>query len=156
MPGEFTLPCGTPARFELLSFGIYDVRQGEAQDAPRTASGVYRVQSGFELVRQTDVIEAAPARVFGLGFRIVGDRTAGDVPMDWVTRFPDGGITNAAGERFMRDEMACEVPLGAVTYRSYSFDEPWEMVPGVWVFEFRCDGQRIAEQRFTVTLPRAG
>lgn len=150
MLSEFTLPSATAARLKVLSFGIYMVTHEETQAAPRTAAGLFKTQSDFALVRQTDIIHAAPGLVFGLSFVVSGGRPGEDVSMDWITRFPRSGLVNAAGERFERDAVSCDVPFGAVMFRSYSLDEPWEMVPGEWIFEFWSNGWLIGEQRFTV------
>ena len=59
-------------------------------------------------------------------------------------------MTNPKGVKVQADEYDCDLRLGEVTWRSYTFDDTWEMVPGDWNLEFWLDGRKIGERRFTV------
>ena len=41
--------------------------------------------------------------------------------------------------------------IRADSYSGYSFDDPWEIVPGTWRFEIRLGGRKMAEQSFNVS-----
>ena len=41
--------------------------------------------------------------------------------------------------------------IRADSYSGYSFDDPWEIVPGTWRFEIWLGGRKMAEQSFNVS-----
>jgi hypothetical protein len=119
---------------------------------PSAASPFYNFVSDFKLIEQTCSISAKPGLVFGTTCVISSDDFDDFIPMTWLTRFPPCGVVADDGATFAFDRMGCDVPNGKTTFKSYSFDHAWEMVPGDWHFELWCEEQLIADHVFTVTV----
>jgi hypothetical protein len=43
--------------------------------------------------------------------------------------------------------------IGDTSFLDYSFDEPWELVPGTWTFQLWQGNRKLAEKSFTVVKP---
>jgi hypothetical protein len=149
---EFTLPSGRRLQYERLSSGIYDVTAGETEPLAHTASATFKMVSDFRLIEQTDVIAARPGLTFGVSFMLSGGDACEEITMSWITRFPPGGVVTPDGDVFEMDRSACDVPIGKAAFLCYSFDHPWEMVPGVWHLELWHEDQLIADNAFTIIL----
>jgi hypothetical protein len=49
-----------------------------------------------------------------------------------------------------------ETPLdGGPHYTGFEFDQPWELIPGLWTFALLRDGHVLAEQSFTIAVAPA-
>jgi hypothetical protein len=139
-------------RIDILEFGIYTATLERTENAD-TAAGVVNIMTNVKLVRRTDAVTARLGVRFGIEYMLVG-KPAGELAViDWVTRFPERGLTNAKGERFQKNELSRTTPIGERTHRTYTFDEAWELVPGKWVLEFYHRGRKLGEKSFTVVLP---
>lgn len=149
-PVDIVLPSGQRLRYQRLSAGIFDVTVDETEALPNAASPFYNVVSDFRLIEQTGLIAAKPGLTFGTSFVLSSDDFDELIPMKWITRFPAGGIMPGDGTVFDCDRMSCDVPNRAVTFQSYTFEQPWEMVSGEWHFEIWCEEQMIADHAFTV------
>lgn len=145
----------TIERLNILDYGVYTAT-GENRVTPTggtTATGDVRPVTNLKLVKQTDTIVAKPGLRFGLRYWVVGKPKGERVTVKFVTRFPKGGVTNAKGEKFEKNEFDWQMIIGETSYRTYTFDEPWEMVAGDWALEFWYDGKKIGEKRFKVIAP---
>lgn len=49
-----------------------------------------------------------------------------------------------------RDDYIVTRRVGASNWNGYTFDDPWELVPGTWTMELWVGKQRLASQEFTV------
>lgn len=132
------------------SYGIYREKLDRLEASPRTASGYLRIVTERELLQRTETICARLGVTFGFDFVLAGTPRGATVTLAAVTRFPPGGLVNAKGERFPQNEYEGRVAIGAQSSRSFTFEEPWEMVPGIWTFEFHHQGRKIGEKAFEV------
>lgn len=119
-------------------------------DAGRTVPLV--IVDAPRFVARTDRVEAKPCRGFGIRFRLS--------PPD-----PDPARTVRVTVRVTHPPMALpDGGLRAVStypqqvgrepgFAGYSFDEPWEMVPGTWTFAVLLGDTVLAERRFEVVVP---
>lgn len=144
---------GRPDSVVILDAGIYENRIEGRVPADRTATGNLLMVSGDRLVTATDTICARLGMTFGFEYRIVGLPLGAPATLDYVTRFPAPGVVNSGGQRFEKNEFTQSVYIGLSSVRSYTFEEPWEMVPGIWVFEFHHQGRKLGEKSFTVLAP---
>ncbi len=92
---------------------------------------------------------------FGFRYVLRGPNSALPVRMTVVTRLPQRGgqLDPKTGQRRFRIDEQVLGRVGGETLSGYSFDEPWEIVPGDWLFEVWIGERKMAEQRFRV-LPR--
>lgn len=117
-------------------------------DAGRTAPLV--VVEAPRFVARTNRIEAVPCRGFGIGFALRGLDPARTARVTVRVTHPpmvppDGRV---------REESTYPQRIGREPgFAGYSFDEPWEMVPGTWTFAVLFGDTVLAEQRFEVVVP---
>lgn len=117
-------------------------------DAGRTAPLVIVDQPRF--VERTDRIEARPCRGFGIRFRLAPPDPAGTTRV--TVRVTHPPMAPPGGE--VRETGTYPQQVGREPgFAGYSFDEPWEMVPGTWTFAVLFGDKVLAEQRFEVVLP---
>ena len=117
-------------------------------DAGRTVPLV--IVEAPRFVARTDRIEAKPCHGFGIRFRLSPPDPARTVRLTVrVTHppmaLPDGGL---------REVSTYPQQVGREPgFAGYSFDEPWEMVPGTWTFAVLFGDKVLAERRFEVVMP---
>jgi hypothetical protein len=140
-------------RIEILEFGIYSVTRQQIEKSQTTAGGQLAVAKEYKLITPTEMVTARQGVSFGIKYVVIGKPNGSRVRSNWITRFPAGGLVNSNGRKFDRAEVAWEDTIGAPTYRTYAFDETWEMVPGVWTFELYFNGRKLGEKRFSVVMP---
>lgn len=99
---------------------------------------------------RTDTVCARLGVTFGFDYVLLGSPAGALVRLEAVTRFPPQGMTNAEGRHFAKNEYEAVVPVGGAGTRTFTFEEPWEMVPGTWVFEYHFNGRKIGEKAFEV------
>ena len=137
-------------RVDIVEFGIYRTTLLRRDPSATTAHGTLGVVGDYELVERTDTVCPRLGLSFGVEYVLVGRTEGRVVTIDWVTRFPRGGVTRPSGERFTESRYSTFKVVGERSYRDYTFDEPWEMVPGEWTLEFYHRGRKLGEKRFTV------
>ena len=140
-------------RIVVLEAGIVSGKPGKLVPAPGTATGFTREIDDFKLMKRTDTIVAKQGVRFGMRFRVERTPPGKLIKARCITRFPADGVTNPKGMKVQVDEYDCDLRLGDVTWRSYTFDDSWEMVPGDWTLEFWLEGRKIGEKRFTIVKP---
>ncbi len=145
-----TMSAGAAVSVEIVNFGTFTARMTSFKDNPNDPTGRVGVADDIHLVEQTDRLCARLGVQFGIRFKLVAPSSTGVVPLRIVTRFPPEGIVNAKGRRFADIESTQILLPGAETVELYGFDEPFELVAGVWRFEIHHAGRKVAEQRFTV------
>lgn len=137
-------------RLDIVAFGIYRTNFVRKDPSGTTAHGTVGVVDDYSLVEQTDTVCARLGLSFGVEYVLVGKPEGKVVSIDWVTRFPPGGMTRPSGQHFTESRLATFKIIGDRSYRDYTFDETWEMVPGKWSLEFYHQGRKIGEKTFTV------
>jgi Domain of unknown function (DUF3859) len=141
-------------RIEVVSAGLFKSKIARKVASPGSATGTRDVIASERLLRRTTEIKARLGVEFGLRYRIVGTPKGATVPVKIVTIYPGEGLHNPKTDKMtQREELNVDRQIGRLPYESYRFDHDWEMVPGVWSFEFTYDGHKLAEQKFTVTKP---
>jgi hypothetical protein len=103
----------------------------------------------------TEIVHARLCLSFGVEYIVTGSPSAAQVAIRMVTRFPAPGLDQpGARERKLQEVYSLQLAIGPVHFRSYTFDEVWELMPGVWTFEFWHKDRKLAEQTFTVVAAR--
>jgi hypothetical protein len=154
------LPFGADAaegRVKDIMFmnpGIYRSRTIAQTEAPETAFGFRNTVVNPTLEQLTVEIPGALGVRMGFLFAIVGEPNGATVRIDVVLRFPEPGLTDPATRRtHQSDRNSIEVGINDLGYQEYQFEDFWEIVPGIWTFEFWHEGKKLGEQRFKVILP---
>ncbi len=143
----------TIERVKILDFGIYTRDIISADKLSNVATGRINISQNFKLVQKTDTVVMKKGTTFGVRYETVGKPKGQQVKLTWVMRFPEPGLVDPKGQRFYTNEFARDHTIGGESFRAYSLDEPWELVPGEWVFEFWDGPRKVGEQRFKVVKP---
>ena len=141
-------------RIDILEQGIYHVETVHTIKNPNLTSGTYTELTN---IRNTGVTATIPARLgtwFGVRYRVAGKPEGAAVPITMVMRFPHQGMRNPeTRETRYRDEYVVRCIVGTVYYCGFGLGHGWEMIPGIWTFEFWYKGRKLAAQSFTVVRP---
>lgn len=71
-----------------------------------------------------------------------------------VIRFPAPGLSDpTTGKRYVESAQVATIEAGLAYYWEYHFENDWEIVPGVWTFEFWMGSIMVASQKFCVIHP---
>lgn len=143
----------TVERIKILEFGVFERRVVETVPTPGVATGKIRIADNFKLLQPGDTIVSQLGTSFGIHYQTVGKSKGQVVNLTWITRFPSEGLSDPKNGHFHFNEFGRTHTIGNDTYRTYTFDEPWEMVPGEWTLEFWDGPKKVGEQRFRVILP---
>jgi len=142
----------TVQRANIVNQGIYELETRADENSQGRSWDVVRK------IRQVQATTTIPARLcmsFGFEYVVVGAPSGAEVPIKMVTKFPGKGLYNPETRKTMlRNEVVVGRTIGATHIRSYTFDKPWEIVPGVWTFQLWHKDQKLAEQSFTVTADK--
>lgn len=147
-------PAATGPFGTVLERGYYEIEaEGNLYPDPNAPSG--RVQAGatVKLVEQTDRIPIKKGRLFGFRFRLTGIESQDTVTtVRQVVTHPR--ITKPDGTKSTGYEttLGLNVRSGEVTdYTGYRLDHDYELVEGVWKFEFWLGNKKLLDQSFTIT-----
>lgn len=145
-----------PAKLQIaiVEYGLYDAAPGQKIADPTMPSGTREIVSDLRLTRVTNIVPGEVETAFGIRYEVTGGPQSGGIPVTIVTRFPNPGMRNPQTGKtaaFIQEKYKLESGWEYAT--GFAFDKEWEIVPGVWSFEIWYDGKKMAEQKFTVTLP---
>jgi hypothetical protein len=143
----------TATRIDITEFGIYTATVTKSLDAPGTAVGHTDVIAQINLAESTS---ASPGRLgVRFGFRYTASGTgSGQVTLTKLIHLPAPGIRNPqTGNVTMTDRSTIQTTLGANRYAGYSFDDAWEIVPGIWTVELWAGDRKLASQNFNIVKP---
>ena len=133
---------------EILQYGIFraDI-VGKEADVSGISHNV--VDNICHLATTRDV----PLKVgvhFGMRYKVTGPVAGQRVLVKKVMRYP-GIMTPPAARPASQVSNFVELPVGATSYADYTLEQPWELVPGTWTFQFFDRDRKLAELSFTVT-----
>ncbi len=138
----------------IVSFGEFSVARELGFRDPATIDGdgePVRTVDGVRVIQQTSRIEARLCRRFGIRFALEGMGPDGVMDVTIRTRHPPMNRPGAPGG----EGTQYKASIGAERpgWVGFTFDYPYELVPGKWSFALLSGGQVLAEQVFDVTVP---
>lgn len=139
-----------PTRVEIVEYGIYTL---DVDSTVRDANGINQnVVSNLCHVTTTTMIPMKPKLTFGFRYRVSGVEPDGDriVRLTKVVSFPDEVTPPGAKKPLRSYTEVFATQIGVVGYIGYGFDEPWELMRGIWTFQLFRGGRLLAEQNFTI------
>ena len=138
---------------EILSAGATASSSKGTRSAPETSLGwVHLVPNNSDLhfLPGGTIIAAELGMSFGIKLILHGPPKMTIVPLR--TRVTHPPITNStSGVTTTVDEWDSPMNVGIPRYIGWSFDNSWELVPGVWVMELLDHQRPILAQQFTIT-----
>ena len=136
-------------RVQIVERGIYRAETVLRADPSKKGVVVNTVQSP-RLIASTTLILAEVGVRFGL--RYIAVASPGHNPeLKLVIRFPPGGLRDVVtGQILFQSELNTAGIAGVTHYWEYHLEHGWEVVSGIWTFEFWHQGKKLAEQQFCV------
>jgi Domain of unknown function (DUF3859) len=145
-----TAAAQTVERIDITEVGIYQTTTTEVTAAPGAAVGITMTVDDPKLLEATSTVPARLHTEFGFRYRITG-RTGRKVTLKMVTLIPRPGIRDPnTGSTTVRGEYFEDHMVGTQGYRSYGFDNAWEIVTGTWTLEIWEGDRRLTSQSFNV------
>lgn len=139
-------------RADVTRWGIYDVQIVGATADKNLAGGSMNVVAKRRHVRETTTIFARVCTSFGFEYVLVGAPNDAAVPIRMVTRFPGQGVHNPeTGVTTYEHETLVRRTIGQIHFRSYTLENDWEVVPGVWTFELWHGDRKLVDRSFTLS-----
>jgi hypothetical protein len=133
---------------QIVERGIYTSETVTQLPAPGT--GFVNTIRGEKLVANTNIVLGQIGTRFGLRY-VVRSSSGSASSMNLVVRFPATGMINPqTGGRLYQTATASAVPDNVPQYWEYNFENQWEIVPGMWLFEFWSGNKLVAKQEFCV------
>lgn len=138
---------------EIVGYGLFEAIHGKQETGyGRSALPADSVTN----VRFTEFTEEIPGVLktgFGVQYKVNSGPRGRPFPVTSVIKFPEGGLQVPGGRHYTESRENLKIPMGSKTFYGYTFDEPWEIVPGDWVFEVWHRDTRIIHKTFTVVVP---
>jgi hypothetical protein len=132
---------------EIVSHGIYAIDKASGQ-ANASNQGML---ANIRIAATTNVVPAEQGIDFGIQYKVTGTPSAAPVKLHEVVIYPAGGAHPPGKPPLASVAVDVTVPMGtAVRTDFYAFDEPWELIPGTWIFQVWYGNQKLTEQPFTV------
>lgn len=147
-------PAHAQARVAIITYGTYEVGAQTHVTDPTDPTGRRAQVSGVKLIEQVDWVCARLGVRFGIEYGIDGPAIGlpgGAALVRFVLSYPEPGIVNPQGERFLKSESVRQMIPGQSAVNLYHFEESWEMVPGTWSFDLFVGDTKVASRQFTVS-----
>jgi hypothetical protein len=138
---------------DVVKFGIFKAELVSKEEAAGAAAGMKNIVKNVVLVEQTTNIPAHTGTRFGFEFIIKG-HDAGD-KVDLTYKYFHPRMTNPqTGNLFISQEIKSKnQEIGKTASISYTFDHPWEEVPGEWILQVFYNDKKLAEKSFYIYKP---
>lgn len=138
---------------EIVDYGIYTAETTKRVGESITGKGLH-VCKRFHFTQRTTKIPATLNLRFGLSYIIQGRPTGEAIDLKQVILFPISGLKNPKTQKVRHiSERSFSNVVGEKYGSGYKFDEQWEAVPGIWVFQLWHGNRKLVEKTFNVFIP---
>jgi hypothetical protein len=134
---------------EILQYGLFRSDIVGKQHEPGGVS--HNVVDNVCHVATTRVVPMRVGLHFGVRYKVTGPVVGEPVVLKKVVQFPTVLAPPAPARPSSMVSNFVELPVGTTTYTEYALEQPWELVPGTWTFQFFERDRKLAEFSFTVT-----
>jgi len=136
-------------RVDVIEYGIYTA---DEQSCRRNEQGILAcARADVHHSVTTLTVPAQHGVHFGFHYRIVGTPEGASVDIKGITNFPRGGLHKPGEAEPLRNyQYTGTEKIGQTYFTDYAFDDPWELVPGIWTVEIWIDNRLMASKSFTV------
>lgn len=147
-----TQVTGFVDQIEATDYGLY--RAEKSFIKRENAKQFENVVNNPDLIALTNTIPAQTGVNFGFHYRLVGQPFNARVRVDYVVIFPPEGVINPKSGVLHSISYPINVHIRVEdSFVGYSFDRPWEVVPGNWTMQLWVGGKKLAEHTFLVAAP---
>jgi hypothetical protein len=141
---------------EMVGYGIFETRSSARHTGFSRSKMAADVVSGIRFTDFTNEIPGVLGTNFGFQYIINTTPRGQKLRLKSVIRFPEQGLQQPGGRLYKESIEYKQVTIGARDLHGYGFDEPWEIVPGDWVFEVWYKDARLIRKTFSVLPPATG
>ncbi|XOV88561.1 MAG: DUF3859 domain-containing protein [Pseudomonadota bacterium] len=135
---------------EITGYGIFEAASSQRQTGFSARAPAADAVKGVRFVEFTNTIPAALGTNFGFQYIINSSPRGAEMNVTNIIRFPGEGLKRPGGRSWTESRENRKIRIGHRDFYGYAFDEPWEMVPGEWVFEVWHNNARLIRKTFTV------
>lgn len=132
----------------IVEYGVYRIAgKTDLDGGPFGPTGLSKLRGWVRprLVERTDRVEARPCLHFGI--RFAATNLPGLFGVSLVARITHPPFVRPDGMTGSVESWTTSAGPG-LGLIGFTFDEPWEMVPGPWRIEVSSEGKMLAEPRF--------
>lgn len=138
---------------EIVGYGMFTARETTRLHASTARALAVDGVKGVTFTKYTTEIPAVLGTTFGIQYVINTTPKGGGFKVTCVILFPEPGLVNPRGRTYKKSTEKITTLIGKKSLYGYGFDEPWELVPGEWVFQIWHKDIRLAQKKFNVFLP---
>lgn len=132
---------------EIVQYGLF--RSDIVDKQPDSRGIVHNVVANICHIATTDVVPMKIGMHFGVRYRVTGPVKGAQVVLRKILHYPTT-LTPPSGQPATSVSSLVGLPVGATSYTEYALEQPWELAPGPWTFQFFERDRMLAEFRFTV------
>lgn len=145
--------AGSVTSAEVIEYGVFDkIGSVGRTKVNGVLSGQIDEVTEARIKEQTSTIVAALGTSFGIRVKLTGSPT-GEM-INCSVRVIHPKLTNPkSSQASERDEWPSQRRIGYPMRVGYTFDHPWELVPGKWTIQIIYESKVVAEKTFDVVLP---
>jgi len=141
-------------RIEVYEYGLYELGPALGEYAPPNMGYRHETVSDIRHIETTRIVPGRIGVSFGVRYRVQGNGLGFAVPLTVVLKFPPQGLySHDYRDTLYIDETEMIETLGEDSYSGITFDEQWEIEPGIWTFEFWSGDTKLGEEQFEVITP---
>ncbi|HWP26515.1 MAG TPA: DUF3859 domain-containing protein [Xanthobacteraceae bacterium] len=142
-------------QIEITEVGIYCADTIGRIPFEEHPGGFRNIVANIKLLKQTTEIPALLGTRFGFYYAIAGRPHGASLTLRTVTKYPSPGLHDPdQGKTFLTSGHSYTATIGGTGYQGYHLEYDWEIVPGVWTFEFWQQNRKVGEQRLTLVEPQ--
>jgi hypothetical protein len=134
---------------EILQYGIF--RADIVGKQPGLGGISHNVVDNICHLATTQEVPLKIGVHFGMRYKVTGPVAGQRVLVRKVMRYPAVMHPPAPAQPASQVSNSVELSVGATSYADYALEQPWELVPGTWTFQFLDRDRKLAEFSFTVT-----
>jgi|Marorgknorr_s2lv_3_1036020.scaffolds.fasta_scaffold01937_10 hypothetical protein len=135
---------------EITGCGIFEIASSRRHSGFSTTTMAADSVSGLRFTTHINEIPALQGINFGFEYSINSTPLGQKIPIRSIIRFPDPGLFHPGGKHYTESVEHKHVRIGERSLHGYGLDEPWEVVPGEWVFEIWYKDARLIRKTFSV------
>lgn len=155
--GLLSFPCGAqqPADFtvsatEIQGYGLFEISSSARHTGFSRSAVAADAVRGVRFTNFTNEVPPVLKTNFGFQYTINSTPRGQRIPIRSVIHFPEPGLQRPDGKIYKQSVENKQIRLGRSELHGYGFDEPWEIVPGEWVFEVWHRDARLIRKVFVV------
>jgi hypothetical protein len=141
-------------RLEVIDAGFYDAGNAAVSGttpSAETVTGLVQELRDVKLMAEPPATTAKVGVGFGVRFRSFGERDGERAMLRSVWTIPEPGIVNPTNGKTYRQSVAeFATTIGTNHMRGYTFEQPWEVVPGTWTLEIWQGDRKLLEKSFAI------